>query len=267
MEDTLVVYKKYIESLTLSEKQAIEYYTHSCTIANNLIRTGKKLVGNDASYYNEILKIFKNAPKVKSPLFVYRGVVMSSLHDCKEYSGFISTTVNKNIVEDFSGLECCKFKICIPPGDYSVLPIWSISEYPNEDEVLLPPGSIQIIGMSDDYYDCVYIHNAAVTTFDVNTGNTGNVFMTDDEWVLKLQDDITDEMIIYASELYYDTLDYKDFGDYYEDFGDWHKSFIQSTISKLDYWNDIPTEALYEYLDSVIPMKRPQKYLLNKKKY
>jgi hypothetical protein len=248
---------EYVETLDKKQKKSLFEYTSSCTVANTLVRRGKKLVGKDASIYSEILKIFINGPKVKEPLTVYRGVNEMDAHNCKDYSGFISTTMDKGIAKDFSGKTCCFYKILVPPGDYSVLPLKSISEFPEEEEILLAPGSIQITGKdTDGSYTCVYIHNANVKSFDYSSSDTNRQFRTIDEWVDKLKKDVSQEDIDKAGSVFKTMNIGTDFT--LERFG---RSMIISTLSNLRYFNDIPEEAMYKYT-STLSLPGGKRYLV-----
>lgn len=261
---SLTPFSNYINSLSKQEKKALRAYTESCTLSNTLIRKGRKLVGENKGYYTNILDIFAKGPKVTKALTVYRGVDVSNVHECKKNSGFISTSLIKSTLEAFVGDSCCSFKVTLPPGDYSVLPLWDVSAYPGEDELLLPPGTIQVTGeISPGYYSAVYLPDSSVIVFDTKSGDTGKEFTSNEEWVKRIRGDISEKMIQEASEEYYkhNTIDpYIDEDEVNER---WRESFMISTVSDLEYWNDIPEDALYMYLSSVeLLPKQTKRYLM-----
>ena len=246
---SLQKYIDYLISLTQDEIQSLRFYTNDCALSNTLVRKGKKLFDAENRYYSNILKIFSNGPKITEALTVYRGVKLKSVHDCRDYSGFISTTIRKDVSEEFtsSSSKCCVFKIIVPPGDYTVLPLYHISEYPSEEEILLPPGDILVTGEEGPgVYTCVYTHKGNMTSFEYATGETGIDFKTNEEWLEFMIQDIPEEVIDEATDYY--------FTKYRQDKlakGHYKKFIVVYVLSELDYYNDIPEEVINEYLEKI----------------
>eukprot|EP00899_Mesostigma_viride_P024085 jgi/Mesvir1/4861/Mv11135-RA.1 len=130
-------------------------------------------------YYSYCLgRILKNAPPLKKPMTVYRGVDKAYYTDgvegmilngqaLKMYENewFVSTSitpdaaltfvdartdlpkrkvrVNGRETEDFED-GCCMKIIQLLPG-VTCLPLWPVSEYDDEIEILLPPGTIYLV--------------------------------------------------------------------------------------------------------------------------
>ena len=244
----------YVEGLSSEQRKSLYMYTASCTVANTLIRKGKKLIGANKGYYSNILEIFRNGPNVKTPITVYRGVDENDPNNCKNYSGFISTSSDKYAAKEFVGQSCCLYEILVPPGDYSILPLISVSEYPQENEILLPPGSIEITGKKDNnHYTCVYIHKGNTVSFEYSTGNTSNEFYSIEEWVKRISKSVTPSIMKKANDTFKKLN--TESGDYTID--RYRNSILISVLSDLDYFNDVPEEAISMYLDTLIlPYKK-----------
>lgn len=122
--------------------------TEQIDFVDNLSKKEKKFLVDYASYENksntEIDLLFNRVPKTKKEFIVYRGTAMRSINPYKTY---VSTSLNKSVARNFMDFnECCLYRIIIPKGS-SVLPLFSISEFKEEKEVLLKRGSrFRIIG-------------------------------------------------------------------------------------------------------------------------
>jgi hypothetical protein len=137
------MYEKMLEEHTeflrnLSEKDLVEslriYTTHEYKIINKEIREGGALSSRTEKIVNDIDSIFEMIYPIKEPLTLYRGV---TIKDIKYDKTFISTTYNEKIAKDFSTRSsCCIIIFSIPVGS-KVIFLESISDSPDEQEVLL----------------------------------------------------------------------------------------------------------------------------------
>ena len=107
-------------------------------------------------FSDDLEKIIKNAPRVEKIMKVYRGThddyfLKSNLKNKNYYlnDGFISTSLSRVVAEnvkqnqlEFS--ECCILVITLLPGSH-VLPLFSVSQYPNEQEILLGKETVYLI--------------------------------------------------------------------------------------------------------------------------
>jgi hypothetical protein len=94
------------------------------------------------TYMDDLNRIINNAPAIKKPLVIYRGVKSDYvLQGAKDHlyttNQFISTSLSPLSALGFMhGLRCCFKRIIVLPGT-RVLLMRPVSEYQNEDEVLL----------------------------------------------------------------------------------------------------------------------------------
>lgn len=86
-------------------------------------------------YVADMKAIFEGAPPLPSPLTVYRGVKNKKQ---RPRAGFVSTSLSKEQAEHFMDPEkkCCLLTLQIPEGT-RVLPLFVLSRYPLEAEILL----------------------------------------------------------------------------------------------------------------------------------
>jgi len=136
------------------ERMGLRYYTGNSTVANGLLRGWIHPPGKTATDRKKIEAAQRNIEQAKSamrpstqPLLVYRSsnaeqfnvatlAELASLegHILQE-RGFTSTTTNKK----FHLQGKVKMEIEMPEGTPMAF-VKSVSKYPHEDEVLLPPG-------------------------------------------------------------------------------------------------------------------------------
>ena len=246
--DAFKKYSEYVKELSEADKASLTRYTEFCSRANALIHREKKLIGPDSWYYRQMLNIFSKGPKVDTAFTVYRGM---DSDNCKDFSGFISTTYDKDEVSDFIShdIKCCIYKILIPPGNYTVLPLQNVSKYPEENEILLPPGRLVITGKEIDnygyqYINCVYIHNSSKTFLIYDQPSV--IFYTKEEWIERINKSV--------SKLLKATNKRLNPPDSTEDLETYETEFI-TMLSKLPYYNSIPEEVvnslLYNYNEGV----------------
>lgn len=87
------------------------------------------------TFVSDMDTIFEKAPPLPKQMTVYRGV-----RDMKETSvGYVSTTLDKSVAQDFINKEtgCCVIRVKLEKGA-RVLPMWTLTRYSGEYEVLLP---------------------------------------------------------------------------------------------------------------------------------
>lgn len=132
----------YMRMLSDDDKELLLYYTREEYIKiNNALRknTLNDILRNGMSikeYIGEIDRVFLNAPALRSPLTVYRGVRFDK-PDFKKFKAdsYHSTSLDRKVAMDFVG-NCCLLEITVVPGT-KILVLDEISDHPNEKEILL----------------------------------------------------------------------------------------------------------------------------------
>jgi len=87
------------------------------------------------AFVRDMDAIFAKAPPLPRQMKVYRGV-----RDVKQASvGYVSTTLHKSVARDFINKEtgCCVVSVNLEKGA-RVLPMWTLTRYWGEYEILLP---------------------------------------------------------------------------------------------------------------------------------
>ena len=165
----------YVQTLRPEIKNAImDYSDTSYSDLNERLRSGIVLTRYQRNLIDLIDEAFEGVPPTEQPITVYRGVKGTFVPDTVSY---VSTSSDPNIAKSFTGKHCCRLQILIPPGSH-ILPIESISNSPNEREILLPrEGRFIITNMRSDNpdgirsYNLVYIPESSIP-FDENTNLT-----------------------------------------------------------------------------------------------
>lgn len=240
--DSLVVFEQYVQLLTQEQKQSLKFYTSAeYKDLNSNIRTGQLMSQSIRHHYNNIMDVFDGGPTVNSVFTVYRG--MTKRYTAFENKGIISTSLSKTVAKTFhKGSSCCLYVITLTPGDYTILPLASVSEMPDEEEILLPPGTLSIQKITP-YFDpnnedsvdlvyCTYIpeNNKIIQTNNLNAFNDAQfdnikIKLSVESWINRiLESNIKEEI-----ELLCDLSD---------------KDCIQEQLTTLDFYNDIPQEAI-----------------------
>jgi hypothetical protein len=151
----------YVNSLSADTQKYLIDYTKSDYYEklNKRLRKNQAFNENQSQMVKHIDMAFRFAPVLKNPIVVYRGVKRS--YDPTLIS-YISTTLDINHALSFSGTICCLLKILIPAGS-KVLPLYTISTIPQEEEILIDrTGKYTITSISEPFdgpkiYDIMYI--------------------------------------------------------------------------------------------------------------
>lgn len=142
----------FLNSLSPFQQKALFQYTESPAI-NKLLRNIDTITRDFKLLKKNIDTIFKYIPPLEQDITVFRGVKFSS-SDFSELNdfGFISTTYDKPIAFEFlHDHSCCLLEISISAGT-KVIPLEPFSKYPDEKELLLPPGKFQVIKSFESIY-------------------------------------------------------------------------------------------------------------------
>lgn len=231
------VFIDYINLLEPHLKKSLEYYTTSeYKELNNYVRNNRIMSKEHREHYNNILDIFEG-PILRNTITVYRG--MTKRYKMFDTQGFISTSTNKEVAKSFSkGSSCCLYIITLTPGEYTILPLSEISEMPEEEEVLLPPGdlSVQMVVPYTDSENkenvelvyCTFIPNNAEimqNNDDINEKfDKVKITLSIQSWVDRVLDSgIVDEIKLLCDE---------------------DVECILEHIQTLDFYKDIPEEAV-----------------------
>jgi len=240
----LIKFEQYVQLLKKEQKDSLRYYTsHEYKELNNKIRKGYVLSSSLKHHFDNILDCFDGGPIVDSVLTVYRG--MNKRYTAFENKGIISTSLSKKVAKTFhNGSSCCLYIITLTPGEYTILPLKSVSEMPEEEEILLPPGSLSIqtiipyINMKNtenvDIVYCTYIPENAklidsnqLNRFNEHQFNKVKLELSIDSWVERIVNSgIKNEIETFCD----DPMKIKD--------------CIIEQIESLSFYNEIPKEAI-----------------------
>lgn len=241
-------FEQYITLLKKEQKDSLRFYTSSeYKELNSKIRNGVFLSKELKHHLDNIMDCFYG-PTLNISLTVYRG--MNKRYTAFENKGIISTTLSKEKTKVFRGTSCCLYIITLTPGEYTILPLNSISEMPDEEEILLPPGSLSIqkvIPYTDptntenvDIIYCTYIpENAEIINSnklnDLNNKQFDQVKieLSLESWINRILDyGIKDEIITFCNDGVTPPNDV-DLND-----------CIMEQIKTLEFYDDIPKEAI-----------------------
>lgn len=233
------VFNDYINLLSKDLKESLFFYTtHEFTNINknNDIPSNK--------HYDNITQIFKGGPVMKNTMTVYRG--MTKRYKKLDEGGFISTSADKSIAKQFKRGGCCLYVITLTPGEYTLLPLESLSENPQEKEILLPPGhlSIQMIipySENTENVDMIYC-----TYIPGNSEIVDNTYCIKDETRLELStqswvDRILSSNIKEELELFFEK--------------DITSDNVINELESLEYYEDIPKKAIEKVIQLLVNIK------------
>jgi len=241
------VFYNYIAALDKHLKDSLIYYTTpEYKELNNSLRNNRMMSSEHKQHYDNILDIFEAGPTMKTVLTVYRG--MTKRYKMFENEVFISTSTSKKVAKTFSrGGSCCLYIITLTPGQYTILPLDTISEIPDEYEVLLPPGNLiikSIVPFTDpdnkegvDIVNCTYMEESAVIVQNVDINNLSitekfqeaSIKLSTQSWVDRILDsNLKDEIELFCEEK--------------------TSECILDQIKTLDFYDDIPHEAIDKVL-------------------
>jgi hypothetical protein len=110
----------------------------------------------DISMLKSIDLSFNYAPEFEDTITVYRGVKGEYKPSLISYIS--TTTTDIDTALSFSGTQCCLLKITIPPGS-KILPIYDISDFKQEFEILIDRTGQYIITSIEKPYDYPKMYN------------------------------------------------------------------------------------------------------------
>lgn len=238
----------YIDLLNDELKKSLRFYTSSeYKELNQKVREGIILDKELKIHYDNISDIFDGAPTLKKPITVYRGMTKKYTNQFKN-QGFISASLNKDVAKTFhKGSSCCLYIITLTPGEYGILPLDNVSEMPDEQEVLLPPGSLSIQSIvpysenkeNVDIVYCTYIPENAIiiNSIDINSLNDKQfkktkISLSTESWVNRiLESNMKEEIQLLC-----------------EDTGSDLNKCILEQLKTLDFYDDIPMGAIDKFM-------------------
>jgi hypothetical protein len=103
---------------------------------NAKIRNDSVLNSEQLSVKDFINTAFAKSPPTTNQLILWRGVNSLSVHDIVFGKGVLSCSLLRSVATGFSGKDCCLLKIVVPYG-CKILPVFTISEFDSELEVLI----------------------------------------------------------------------------------------------------------------------------------
>ena len=247
IEKELLKFQHYVALLNKEQKNSLRFYTSSeYKELNSKIRQGHLLSKEFKQHLDNIMDCFDGGPTLNTNLTVYRG--MTTKYTAFENKGILSTSLSKHKTKVFTGTSCCLYIISLTPGEYTILPLNPVSEIPEEDEILLPPGSLSIqkvIPYTDptntenvDIVYCTYIpENSTIINSnklnDLNNTkfNQVKIELSLESWINRILDSgIKDEIITFCES------------------DDTFQNCILEQIKTLEFYNDIPQEAITKCL-------------------
>lgn len=132
-------HNEYIESLSMVKQAAIKDYINKGISSNKLILEKLEM---DKNYIDNLDNCIKNAPEIKIPFQVYRGINGNYglrevfLKNKKLYHPqYMSTSIEKKVAfNNFAGEDCCIFAIRV--DEPTVKCLWISGKASSENEVL-----------------------------------------------------------------------------------------------------------------------------------
>lgn len=147
---------KYVNNLPMESKKHLIHYTkNGYKKLNKKIRNERPLNDDDINMLKSIDSSFTYAPEFEDTITVYRGIKGEYKPSLISY---ISTTTDMDTALSFSGTHCCILKITIPAGS-KILPIYDISDFKQEFEILIDRTGEYIITSIEEPYDMPKIYN------------------------------------------------------------------------------------------------------------
>jgi endonuclease/exonuclease/phosphatase family metal-dependent hydrolase len=127
----------FVKALPQYLKNSLIWYTNDFNYKkfNSSIRKGEQLTAEYTYNKNNLEQIFRDIPPIESPIRIYRG--MKGKDYIQTDKTFTSATLSKKVTKDFIGDEgCCLLEIILDK-DSKVVPLYWLSDYVNEMEVLI----------------------------------------------------------------------------------------------------------------------------------
>lgn len=137
---------KYMEKIPIEYINVLNEYTKGkYTSVNKFLRDDLQFLHYTPTTDDKIInhvemmdEVFRKIPPLKQDIFLWRGVTKNDgMPNNFVDKAYISTTLDKQIAQKFSGYKCCLYKIRVPKGT-SVVPLSLNSPRTNQVEVLLP---------------------------------------------------------------------------------------------------------------------------------
>jgi hypothetical protein len=141
----------YIDAVSESDRAIIKLYTYAYDSQNEKLRLGLPMNFIEYAVYATLSNVLLNMPPLKEDVILYRGMkgLPQNLH---RVDHFVSTTSDYDVARGFLGWHrgerCCLMKIHVPAGT-NIIPLYDLTEFEGELELLLPPGQFNIVG---EYY-------------------------------------------------------------------------------------------------------------------
>ena len=160
--------ESYITGLPDYIKDSLEWYTGgNFDTLNEKLRKDSPLSELQQYHFDNIKEAFRNCPELSDHLVVYKGKSSRTVYSDK---AFVSTSLKYEQSLKFSGKTCCVLEILVSPGS-KVLPLYLISRYPEEQEILLDKeGSLTVTQTVNQgnmiVIKCVYTSNLSIKVED-----------------------------------------------------------------------------------------------------
>lgn len=239
----LEVFEKYVQLLKKEQKQSLKFYTSpEYKELNNKVRSGHMMSKDLKYHYDNIMDAFDGGPTVNSVMTVYRG--MTKRYTVFENKGIISTSLSKQTAKTFhKGSSCCLYVITLTPGEYTILPLGSVSEMPEEEEILLPPGTLNIQKITP------YIYNEESVDLVYCTYLPENSKMIDTNELQKFNEKQFDKLKIELSvESWIDRIIESNIKEEIkllcDEDGILDENCVKEQLETLDFYQDVPQEAI-----------------------
>lgn len=124
--------EEFVATLSKAETELLKLYTYQGDKGLNYSQKNQQI--------DRLNDLFARVPPLTNDLILYRGVDADRGSVDRRlnyiYGNFLSTSVSSQVAKAFKGLHCCLYTIKVFAGT-KVLPLYPVSRFANEQEVLL----------------------------------------------------------------------------------------------------------------------------------
>jgi hypothetical protein len=174
----------YVNRLDGSEKLRLYTNDQFYKRFNTTVRKGGKLTSEQTDIMKYIETAFTHVPAISSDnsLVLWRGLYAFGVDDIKFGKSVISCSLSYNVATGFAGRDCCLLKFIVGKG-CKILPVFTVSEFDNELEVLLDYNCIfSYIGKEKVDHRQVHVFNVTVPGILANNMSLAGVLSESDRF-------------------------------------------------------------------------------------
>ena len=150
-------------NLSFDQTTAInDYSSRTYELINTTLRDDELNV-ETYKYITLIDEAFKSSPISSTPITVYRGTNNTLIFGLNK--AYISTSIIKDVSLMYMNINCCLYKITIPPG-IPYLYIVDYSRFEFEEEILLPR-NIYINLINEEIVNNITVYNVEISSVEI----------------------------------------------------------------------------------------------------